>query len=176
MLHRSAWAAVVVVALTAVPAASVNEARVLDSEDSEILIELATDDFSLEEIAVGGESYVHVGAPRYDHTDAAGLPSLPRKAVLIGIPFGARLDLEVVSAETENLGSHRVAPSPMEEILGDGDFATPVQRFTIDEEYTAAAERTPRRLRSSALRARSDTSGSHVSSSIPSSTPRGPAR
>ena len=135
MLHRSAWAAVAFVALTAVPAASVNEARVLDSEDNEILIELATDDFSLEEIAIGGESYVRVGAPRYGHTDAAGLPSLPRKAVLIGIPFGARLDLEVVSVETENLGSHRVEPSPMEEILGDGDFATPVQRFTIDEEY-----------------------------------------
>ena len=135
MLHRSAWAAVAVVALTAVPAASVNEARVLDSEDDEILIELATDDFSLEEIAVGGESYVRVKAPRYDRTDAAGLPSLPRKAVLIGIPFGSRLHLEVVSAETENLGSHRVEPSPAEEILGDGDFATPVQRFTIDEEY-----------------------------------------
>ncbi|MCK4512161.1 hypothetical protein KAW64_10500, partial [bacterium] len=135
MLHRSALAAVAVVALTAVPAASVNEARVLDSEDNEILIELATDDFSLEEIVVGGESYVRVRAPRYGHTDAAGLPSLPRKAVLVGIPFGARLDLEVVSVETENLGSHRVEPSPVEEILGDGEFATPVQRFTIDEEY-----------------------------------------
>ncbi len=135
MLHRSTWAAVAFVVLTAVPAASVNEARVLDSEDNEILIELATDDFSLEEIAVGGESYVRVGAPRYDHTDVAGLPLLPRKAVLVGIPFGARLHLEVVSAETEDLGSHRVEPSPAEEILGDGDFATPIQRFTIDEEY-----------------------------------------
>ncbi|MCK4409917.1 MAG: hypothetical protein KAW67_07515, partial [Candidatus Eisenbacteria sp.] len=135
MLHRSAWVAVAVVALAAMPAASVNEARVLDSEDNEILVELATDDFSLEEIAVGGESFVRVRAPRYDHTGDAGLPLLPRKAVLIGIPFGARLDLEVISAETENLGSHRVEPSPAEEILGDGDFATPVQRFTIDEDY-----------------------------------------
>jgi hypothetical protein len=135
MLHKAAWAAVVVVALTAVPAASLNVARVLDSEDDEILIELATDDYSLEEIAVGGESFVRVGAPRYDHTATAGLPSLPRKSVLIGIPFGARLDLEIVSAETENLGPHRVEPYPTEEILGDGDFATPVQRFTIDEDY-----------------------------------------
>jgi hypothetical protein len=135
MLHRSALAAVAVVALAGIPAASMNEARVLDSEDDEILIELATDDFSLEEIVVGGDSYVRVQAPRYGHTGDAGLPSLPRKAVLIGIPFGARLDLEVISSETENLGSHRVEPLPAEEILGDGDFATPVQRFAIDEVY-----------------------------------------
>jgi hypothetical protein len=135
MLLKAVWAALVVVALTAAPAAAVNEARVLDSEDSEILIELATDDYSLESVEIGGESFVRVRAPRCDHTDDAGLPLLPRQAVLIGVPFGARLSLEVVSTETENLGLHRVEPSPAEEFFGEGDFATPIQRFTVDEEF-----------------------------------------
>jgi hypothetical protein len=135
MFHKVVWAALAALAVLAVPAASANEARVLESGDDEVLIELATDDYSLEELEIGGESFVRVIAAGYDHTGDAGLPSLPRKAVLVGVPFGARLALEVVSTESENLGVHRVEPTPAEEILGDGEFATPVQRFTIDEDY-----------------------------------------
>ncbi|RLG69694.1 MAG: hypothetical protein DRO11_07355, partial [Methanobacteriota archaeon] len=137
MMHRAFWAVLAVVAFMAVPAASANEARVLDSEDDEILIELATDDYSLEEVSVGGESFVRVRAPRYHLIREEGRPLLPRRAVLVGVPFGSRLSLEVVSVESEDLGRLRVEPAPHEEIILEGDISTPVERFTIDEDFYA---------------------------------------
>ncbi len=134
MFHKVVWVVLAAVAVLAVPAVA-NEARVLDSADDEILIELATDDYSLEEVSVGGESFVRVKADGYDHTGDAGLPSLPRKAVLVGVPFGARLAFEVVSTESENLGRQRIEPAPAEEFFGEGEFVTPIERFTIDEDY-----------------------------------------
>jgi len=131
---KAVWAVVALVVLAA-PVASANVARVLDSEDDEIIIELATDDYSLEDVAVGGESFVRVRAPRYSLLREEGRPLLPQKAVLVGVPFGARLSFEVVAVESENLGRVRVEPAPHEEIVLYEEVSTPIQRFAIDEEF-----------------------------------------
>jgi len=112
-----------------------NEARVLEQTDSEILFELATDDVSLSEVSHGGESFVRIDAPGYGSTTDAGAPRLPRKAVLLAVPFGAEYDLEVVSVETRSLGRHRVEPAPEERFESDGGFLLPVQEFRVDPTF-----------------------------------------
>ena len=132
MLRTLSVIAAVAATLLGAAGALANEARVVESSDREILIELLTDDFSVETVGHGGEEYARVRAPGYDSTVEPGQPMLPVKAVLVGVPFGRDVDLEVVTVENERAGRHRVEPVPFEEIVRDGEFSLPVQRFEPD--------------------------------------------
>jgi hypothetical protein len=136
------------VLLSAVSLAAANGPRLLESTDSEILIELATDDYSLEEVSFGGESFVRVTAPGLSRTTEEGLPSLPMETVLVGVPFGSRLSLDVVTLESENLGAVRAEPVPRERILWDEsvEMATPVSEFFLDEEFYRSGGAYPPRV------------------------------
>ena len=127
--------AVAVVAALAPIGAAANEARVLEADDQRITIELATDDYAIESVVRGGESYFRVEADGYGRTAEPGLPGLPLHGVLLGVPFGARVSLDVVSVETENLGPVRVEPAPLESFTREGDFATPVQDHLPDTDF-----------------------------------------
>ena len=119
------------------PALAANGPRVLETSDEEILIELATDDYSIEDVVHGGESYNRVRVSLYGSTAEPGLPRLPRKGVLLGVPFGAELSLEVVSVETEALGRYRVEPAPFESIVSDGEFSIATEEYLPNEEFYA---------------------------------------
>jgi hypothetical protein len=128
--------------LAAYPA-SANEIKVLESSDREILVELLTDNFAVEPVSHGGVEFVRVRADGCDWTAEPGLPRLPTKSALIGVPFGAEVGLEIVSVEAERLGPQRVEPAPIEEVLRDGDFPIPVQRFEPDEAFYGSGEAYP---------------------------------
>ncbi|MBN2565165.1 MAG: hypothetical protein JXB46_05595, partial [Candidatus Eisenbacteria bacterium] len=135
MFQRAGWVAVLIAVLLAAPASGKNAARVLESSDTEILIELATDTYSQSEKMVGGESFMSLRAPGLDYTDEPGLPRLPRYVAIVAVPFGSSLKLDVLSVESENLGAFNPIPAPHEDMLWDGQMSVPTQDFTTDESY-----------------------------------------
>ncbi len=141
MLQTLMWAAVVVL-LLAGPAAA-NGPRIVEANDNEILIELATDDYSIERVVHGGESFSRIRVMGYGETVEPGLPRLPRKGVLLGVPFGAELSLDIVSLETDALGRHRVEPAPIERIEGDEEFPIATQEFRVDEGFYSSGANYP---------------------------------
>lgn len=124
MNRATALAAIALVALPLVCGAA-NTASVIEQTEHEILFELATDDYSFTEVVHGGESYFRVDAPGLDPAGEPGLPWLPARGVLLAVPFGVDVRLEVVSVESERAGSYRVEPTPTEGITYDIDVRAP---------------------------------------------------
>ncbi len=113
MNRATALAAMALVALP-ISVGAANEARVLEQSENEILFELVTDDYLVSEVVHGGELFYRVEAPGLDPAGEPGLPWLPEKGVLLAVPFGADVRLELVSLETSRAGEYRVEPSPDE--------------------------------------------------------------
>lgn len=138
MLSRAMLYVAASVILFAAPAAFSNQLRILDSTESEITLELVTDEYSLERVVHGGEPYFRLSVPGYGHTDEEGLPRLPTKGALLGVPFGAAIGLEVVSVETERLGPRRIEPAPTRGIVRESEFTIPLEEFLPDESFYAS--------------------------------------
>ena len=115
--------------------ASANEVRVLEESDSEIVIELATTDYTLEDVVHGGEAFVRVVAPGLENTTEPGLPALPMTGVLLGVPFGADVSLEVLSFESEELGVLRIEPAPTGRFVEHDEFTFAVEDYDVDQDY-----------------------------------------
>lgn len=135
MFRRSIWVLAGLAVLALSSQAYSNQARVLEATDNEIFIEFATDDFSIEDVVHGGESFSRVTAPGYAWTTEPGLPRLPMDGVLVGVPFGAAVSLDVVSADVEGLGPALVEPAPFERVSSDTDFPVAYQEFDPNDEF-----------------------------------------
>lgn len=133
---------VLTVLLAAAPALP-NELRLLDSDDDAITVELATVDYAMERVVHGGESFMSVEVPGFGATDDTGLPLLPLKGALLGVPFGVDVSLEIISVESEPLGPVRVEPAPTQSVVRDGEFSTPVEDYVPDEEFYAGRSTFP---------------------------------
>jgi hypothetical protein len=135
MSRRAILVFALLAALFAARAAFGNEARVLDANDRAITVELATDDYVLADVDVGGESFVRVTASGYATTHEPGMPQLPVKSALLGVPFGARLSLEIVTVESEPLGPRRVLPAPIESFVREDGFPVTTEEYRPDEAF-----------------------------------------
>ncbi len=124
MNRMTALAAIALVALPFVCDAA-NDASIIEQTDSWILFELATDDYSISEVVHGGESFFRVEAPGLDPAGEVGMPWLPSKGLLLAVPFGVDVRLEVVSVETERAGDFRIEPTPTEGFTYDMDLSIP---------------------------------------------------
>jgi len=153
-MNRAIALAVVTLVLLPASAGAVNVARVIEQTDSEILFELATDDYSVTEVVHGGESYFRVEASGLDPTGDVGRPWLPARGVLLAVPFGADVRLEIVSVESEHAGRYRVEPTPTEGFAvgearagrrpeGGEPFTTATIDFLPDREYYASGDAHP---------------------------------
>lgn len=130
------------VSLSAHPALS-NDVRVLESTDRGIVVEIVTDSFTVEPVVHGGAEFVRVAAPGCDWTTEPGLPRLPVRGVLLGVPFGSDARLEVVTVESERLGETAVEPAPRESFARDGEFVIPLQEFETDDAFYRAGDSHP---------------------------------
>jgi hypothetical protein len=135
MFRRPVWVLAGLAVLVLVSRAHPNQARVIESSDNEIFIEFATDDFSIEEVVHGGESFSRIIVPGYAWTTEPGLPRLPMDGVFVGIPFGANVSLDVVSADPEGLGPVLVEPAPFERVTADREFPVAYQEFIPNDEF-----------------------------------------
>ncbi len=143
MFRRSSWVLAGLAVLVFASQACSNQARVLEATDNEIFIEFATDDFSIESVVHGGESFSRVVAPGYAWTTEPGLPRLPMDGVLVGVPFGAAVSLDVVSADAEGLGPTLVEPAPLERVSSDSDFPIAFQEYIPNEAFYAGTTAHP---------------------------------
>jgi hypothetical protein len=137
MFRRWSWVIAGLATLVFVSHAYSNQARVLESTDSEIFIEFATDDFSIEDVEHGGEPFSRISAPGYAWTTDPGLPRLPMDGVLVGVPFGAAVGLDVVSVESDGLGWVRVEPAPLERVGSESEFPVAFQEYAPNEAFYA---------------------------------------
>jgi len=134
MTARVVWI-VVVAALLATPCAGSNDLRALDSDRNESIVELVTDDYLLREVVHGDELFSSLDVPGYGVTVDPGLPRVPIKGALIGVPFGAEIRFEVVSVESERLGTRPVEPAPAERVERNGGFSTPIAEYAPDPSF-----------------------------------------
>lgn len=102
--------AVPVLAEEIVVGSSANGLRVLSSNDSETILELAIGRFQRVPIDIEGETYYRLRLPEESITFERGAPELPRVVRSIIIPDGARMEVEVLQAEYSELRMP-VAPS-----------------------------------------------------------------
>ncbi len=112
-----------------------NEVRVLEESNTEIVIELATNDYTFEDVVHGGETFVRVMARDLEHTTEPGLPALPMRGILVGVPFGANVSLDVLSFESEELGVLQIEPAPTGRFVERDDFTFAVEDYEIDQDY-----------------------------------------
>jgi len=139
--RASLWAAALAI-LTVAPAAFPNEINVLESNENEIVLELVTGDYSVAP-SPRAEGYLRVEAEGYVPGADAGRPRLPLKGALVGVPFGSRVRLEVLSVEAEVAAEGRVEPAPEESFERFEDFTVPVERYRPDEDYYGRGGRYP---------------------------------
>lgn len=129
--------------LTVGPHAFCNELRLVESSEDAITVELVTDAYALESVERAGELFTRVQAAGYGATREPGLPRLPVKGALLGVPFGADVSLDILSVESEPLGPRRVEPAPTERIVAEGEFSVPVEDYVPDAAFYAGRSTFP---------------------------------
>jgi hypothetical protein len=98
--------------------------RILESTDSHIVMELVTTTFNIEEKTGDGELFQLITIPDYTHgyTTETGSPQLPAKGVLVGIPQGKAVELNILDYEVQEVdGYYAIYPVPGIKEGGESD-------------------------------------------------------
>ncbi len=99
--------------------------RVIRSDDTGILLELAAPEFKLEPSHRPEQTCQTLHANGYAETDIAGWPNLPVRGLMLGIPPGAAPGLTVLDAEIASIPGHfNLCPQsqPIHETGQDGQI------------------------------------------------------
>jgi len=104
------WALAAVVFAATVQADPI-EVEVMRSDPGAIVLEYRVNDFFLEPVMIDGEEMSRVVSGDEAPLMTEGAPELPSVTRSVVIPDGARMRLEVVSVEYEDLGGVDIAPS-----------------------------------------------------------------
>jgi hypothetical protein len=92
---------------------SAGPVRLLQSDDSGIVVELVTPSFEVQETTLDGKKYQKLVAPDFAESSVPGYPDLPVHSVLLGIPPDGEPHLRTVADDTTVLASPlRIAPVP----------------------------------------------------------------
>jgi hypothetical protein len=98
--------------------------RIVESTDSHIVMELITTSFEIEEKTGDGELYQLITIPDYIHgyTTEVGSPQLPAKGVLVGVPQGKAIELNILDYEVQEVdGYYAIYPVPGIKEGGESD-------------------------------------------------------
>jgi len=93
--------------------------RILESNEQRIVLEVEPPAYSLSERVVDGIAYDVVSIPDWGMTDEAGAPQLPNRRVMVGVPAGAEIRLEVVGIMAQEDGPYQLMPAPDVVLGGD---------------------------------------------------------
>jgi hypothetical protein len=106
--------------------------QVLASDSRGMTLELTTQGFDVTPVTAGGQAFERLRVPGYVHgyTQAAGLPQVPLKGVLLDVPSGKQTRVEVLDATSRVLAGYRVYPAPLYQ-AGENQQVTEV--FSWDE-------------------------------------------
>jgi hypothetical protein len=82
-------------------------------DDEQVILELATPDYTLTPVDLSIGKFDRLTAPDRAYTDRAGYPQMPLQGFAVGVPPGARVELEILSDDVVQLpGSYRLSPAP----------------------------------------------------------------
>jgi uncharacterized repeat protein (TIGR01451 family) len=95
------------------------EIELVESNTDRIVIEVNVADYVLAEQVVDGTAYDVVSIPGWGLTAEAGMPQLPMRRVLLGIPPGSELKLRVVDTVARDVGGYHVLPAPETIMVSD---------------------------------------------------------
>jgi hypothetical protein len=118
--------------------------RIIKSNEKYIIMELTTRTFEIGEKTADGETYMTISTPDYIHgyTEETGSPQLPAKGVLISIPQGASVSLNVLKDRRDTYkGYDNVIPVPeVTSLIGEGNEEIDIAQYAerevkLKEEY-----------------------------------------
>jgi hypothetical protein len=117
-------------------------ARIVESDDSGITVELVTTGFEEESVEVGDRQYQRVSIPSYSHgySSKPGFPQVPVKGMLLEIPPNGRFSLAVLESEDETYSGYHLFPVPLHAARGgEGGTRYLAEQFILDQEAYSAA-------------------------------------
>ena len=98
--------------------------RVLESSKDRVVLEVNVPDYSVSTELLQGMPYDVLSVLGWAANQEAGVPRLPVRRILLGIPPDAQVQLEVLGLAVQESGNYRIAPAP-EIVLGDVPFEPP---------------------------------------------------
>jgi hypothetical protein len=96
---------------------------VISSTDSEIVLELVTNEFDAATKVVGADTYHKISFPDYAHTytDEVGKPQVPLKSILLSMSNKKPLNVTVLDYDREQLTGYNIYPVPQRLLVTQGD-------------------------------------------------------
>jgi hypothetical protein len=89
-----------------------SQPRVLEADQTHVLIELNLPDCSQRQIEVEGRLYQSISIKNFGAIDDPGAPQLPHKGWLVAVPPETRLSLRVEARQIETIKTGRLLPAP----------------------------------------------------------------
>jgi len=115
---------------------------VLESDENGITLKVEIDSFSVNTVSHEGLTFHVVEVPGFLMTEEEGLPQLPYTTAVVGVPFGKAARLTIITSETDVRPG--LVPVPVSRaFIADGEFPTPVRKFTMDESFYGGTETYP---------------------------------
>ena len=93
-----------------------------ESDQHHILLEFSVPTYWIENLSGADKDYQQIHFPGNRWTDDPGKPQLPMVSVLVGIPRGAGLDLQIVQDDDIRLPGNYLLPPAASPVAGQGDL------------------------------------------------------
>ncbi|MDE3258674.1 MAG: C25 family cysteine peptidase [Gemmatimonadota bacterium] len=113
------------------------EPRLVWTGADAVEIEADGSDYQLRTVHLDGVAYTQVQLPGGMWLPEPGLPAVPVRGTLLGVPFGARIAVTVVGVEFEEISGVLLMPAPRSRSTGRGEFETEVEVYEPDVDFYA---------------------------------------
>ncbi len=101
------------------------------------MIEISGSGYQTSRLVVDGEEFDRIDLPGAVWLAEPGRPAVPARGVLIGVPFGTELSLEVLDVEYEEVPDVNLMPVPETQLVGREDFQRIQERYAPDDRFYA---------------------------------------
>ncbi len=112
--------------------ASAGEVHVVTVEPNGLVVEVTSDELSRRMVNVNGQRFDQVNVPGWPLLFRPHAPAVPVKGVLIGVPFGAQMDITVLSADYEEWTDVDLIPVSETQWMGSDDYPVPRENYRKD--------------------------------------------
>ncbi len=111
---------------------------VLVSSDSRgVVVEISGSGYQADRLVLDSGLFDRIGLPGAVWLPEPGRPAVPVRGVLIGVPFGADLSLEVLDVAYEEIPDVNLMPVPETRTSGREDFQRIQERYEPDDRFYA---------------------------------------
>ena len=120
------------------------EPVVLSSDARGVVIEISGSGYQTSRLVVDGEEFDRIDLPGAVWLAEPGRPAVPARGVLIGVPFGTELSLEVLDVEYAEVLDVNLMPVPETQLVGREGFERLQEHYGSDDRFYAEDRFYPR--------------------------------